>query len=589
MEFIPQLQPVIAALRQGQWPACPQILLDRAVQMLLREFENDSAAVDAVQCDAMLRLFKQHRQFQVCVQLGELALRAHPDALLLRVPLAQGLIELGRLADAERLIDATLALDLTEQNKLAREMTGLKGRLNKQQVVQARTLTGSVPAADLTDAILAYEGLLKLSRREVNVWGTVNLIALLATAIAEGIGDEDAQQQRLLALREQLVQAVDDAAQAKGWAQLGYWDAASAAEAELAAGGAAQAELWLWRALAAKDVDPFCINSTLRQLREIHVPIAGSNLRAMKAVSRLIEILEAALAEQGLVQISEDLRQRFEQADQALGAGSDGVGADAKMRLEKIFGREKFVGFETLRLIFSQCEAVGRVETKDAAGSFRGVGTGFLFRGSKLSPKLPDELLFMTNAHVISSDVPGALRPQQAWVRFELAARKHGAGYQPHPVQDLLATLPPCEDAALISDQTLDFTVVRLASLPADARAIELSQAVPSMDNQRDPNSEFAAARAYVLGHPEGDGLQISLHDSEIIDIDAASMIVHYRTPTLGGNSGSPVLNAAGKVFALHHAGSEQLMPLNGQALRYPGNEGMTMRAIGAAVTRLLG
>ena len=61
---------------------------------------------------------------------------------------------------------------------------------------------------------------------------------------------------------------------------------------------------------------------------------------------------------------------------------------------------------------------------------------------------------------------------------------------------------------------------------------------------------------------------------------------VHYRAPTEGGNSGSPVFNAAAwQVVALHHKGGRFGMPrLNGQSGTYAANEGLAMATLVAAV-----
>lgn len=46
-------------------------------------------------------------------------------------------------------------------------------------------------------------------------------------------------------------------------------------------------------------------------------------------------------------------------------------------------------------------------------------GTGFLVRARDFFEGAPDTLLLLTNAHVLSQREPGALRPTDAYVRFE--------------------------------------------------------------------------------------------------------------------------------------------------------------------------
>jgi V8-like Glu-specific endopeptidase len=83
----------------------------------------------------------------------------------------------------------------------------------------------------------------------------------------------------------------------------------------------------------------------------------------------------------------------------------------------------------------------------------------------------------------------------------------------------------------------------------------------------------------YVVGHPRGAGLQISLHDSRLLDIDDDEHLIHYRTPTDPGSSGSPVFNSSWEVVALHHGGSTTAPKFRGGG-NYEANEGISLHAI---------
>ena len=95
------------------------------------------------------------------------------------------------------------------------------------------------------------------------------------------------------------------------------------------------------------------------------------------------------------------------------------------------------------------------------------------------------------------------------------------------------------------------------------------------------PNVPLVRARtkAFVIGHPLGSGLQISLHDSLLLDIDDDKRLIHYRTPTDPGSSGSPVFNANWQVIGLHHAGSSTAPRLHGTGT-YEANEAISLLAI---------
>src|SRR5262249_58948845 len=96
-----------------------------------------------------------------------------------------------------------------------------------------------------------------------------------------------------------------------------------------------------------------------------------------------------------------------------------------------------------------------------------------------------------------------------------------------------------------------------------------ISKALPLADGRQ---------KTYIIGHPGGRGLSLSLHDNLLLDHE--SPFVHYRTPTEEGNSGSPVFNSQWDLIALHHAGLSQMRKLNGKEGTYEANEGIWIQAI---------
>jgi V8-like Glu-specific endopeptidase len=91
-----------------------------------------------------------------------------------------------------------------------------------------------------------------------------------------------------------------------------------------------------------------------------------------------------------------------------------------------------------------------------------------------------------------------------------------------------------------------------------------------------------------VIGYPNGvQDVCFSLHDTRVLDLD--DRVMHYRSPTEEGSSGSPVFDHEWRVFALHHRGGHQLLRLHGQAGTYEANEGIRLDRIREAVVAEFG
>ncbi|MEZ4297688.1 MAG: serine protease [Polyangiaceae bacterium] len=109
---------------------------------------------------------------------------------------------------------------------------------------------------------------------------------------------------------------------------------------------------------------------------------------------------------------------------------------------------------------------------------------------------------------------------------------------------DLAPTPLPCDVATIQSDPAHDWGVIRTAA--------PMSAAVPTFD-LTDLAAPVAGARAFLLHHPGGGRKRVGFLRNQIVAHDA--LTVHYLTDTQQGSSGSPVLDAAGRLIALHRAG----------------------------------
>ena len=188
------------------------------------------------------------------------------------------------------------------------------------------------------------------------------------------------------------------------------------------------------------------------------------------------------------------------------------------------------------------------------------MGTGFLVAGSSLHPSLPPRV-FVTNAHVVSADVPDALDPEQAVITFRAIERTDGAPSAYRIAKVLWCSLP----------HQFDATIAALDSYPPDASTCPVATRRPRMGSDPPPQT-------FIIGHPSGtEQLMFSIRDNLVLDGDESR--IHYRTPTLGGSSGSPVFNAAWQAIALHHAGRTDMPRLHGQGT-YTANEGIWLDRI---------
>jgi V8-like Glu-specific endopeptidase len=192
-----------------------------------------------------------------------------------------------------------------------------------------------------------------------------------------------------------------------------------------------------------------------------------------------------------------------------------------------------------------------------------GWGTGFLIEGTVISDELAGEVLIATNAHVVSS-TPGvaALQPIETEARFDVLG---GGGEDRLRLNDLseLWTSPPTR---------CDVTLLKFEGERPDVpEPITGAPALPLANE---------GAFVYVVGHPAGAGLKLSIRGNDLLAYDEQQVKVHYRAPTEPGSSGSPVFTPQWQLMAVHHAGSSKMRRLDDPNETYEANEGLTLEFI---------
>lgn len=483
----------------------------------------------------ILGALRDRRHFVLLQRVADAFMQAGRDDPVIRRQYAQALLDQGNLSAAVAMLERLVA-DTTGQGHEHAEARGLLGRAFKQMYVAAEGAPADRRKRFLERAIAHYRGVYEESAD--HRWHGINAVALLGRAARDGIaldGVADAGA-AAAALAQEILDAIETLGDAAD-----VWDEGTAVEACIALGINEQALEWLDTYLRA-GVDAFSVGSTLRQLKEVW----GLDPQTEPG-SHLLPLLQAELlAREG----GPDLE-----------LGAQDIAAATLERIEtdpgfeKVLGEERFVTLQWFGTAIERCRAVARIEHQIEGP----IGTGFLVDGASLHPDFPTVVL-LTNAHVIG---PHALSPAKAEITFR--AIEGGTG-KFHVVR-VLWTSPK---------EALDTTIVQLDGCPDGASRCPVATQRPLLDTKPPP-------RTYIVGHPSGaDQIKLSVRDNRLLDADETRL--HYRTPTEGGSSGSPVFNGEWELIALHHAGRKEMPRLHGKPGTYPANEGIWLDRVVASL-----
>ena len=560
---------------------------------------------------ALLLTLRNQRAYPQLLALAEALARIEPGHAANRCLQAQGLIETGALTAANAVLNELLRT-LSRDDPNWAEAWGLVGRCHKQILFDAVRDGGAKHPAARRSLALAAAAYAKPYRADpkVNTWHGVNLLALTMRARRER-WDDSALAPDPAKLAARLVadlKAVPLKRRSKD-----PWHLPTLAEAALgqtlASGEMQPVEAVLAEYLQAPGLSAFQVNSTLRQFTEVWgldtltattpgVALKGADITATR---RLVDILRArllqlpgggfqlpptAVAGAATLQSSNPAapaKRSAKTRSRTLPTAED-VAASAHGQLEAVLGVDGPQTFAWWRAGIDAARAVGVVRQRLG----RRLGSGFLVRAGDLGLTAePDELLFLTNHHVINPEGSSpAIKPGDAEVVFEAADEPSRA----YSVTALLWTSPVTQH---------DASLLRLSGTPAGIRPVPVATDLPELPPPPDANGQPPRRRVYVIGYPGGRELSFSFQDNELMDHEGPEagkpqidgvVRVHYRAPTEGGSSGSPVFDdRQWQVIALHHMGGRFGMPkLNGQTGSYAANEGLAMRTIVAALRATL-
>lgn len=415
------------------------------------------------------------------------------------------------------------------------EAKGLLGRIYKQLFVTAFN-EGTKMAKDyLEKAFGCYYQVYQVNDEEY-LWQGVNALALICRAKKENLDIKDPPDYKLLAEKIKNIVAEKEVAE-KALA----WDFAIAAEACIALDQWHEALEWTEKYVQHSDISFFAISGTLRQFREIW------QLDKVPEAAQILFLLNQSLAIKTQVENQSTTKTALKKTDD----------------YESNFGDDTIKTLEWYQEGLARCNAVARIGVEAS----KGIGTGFLLRGSVLTKKLGDDFVLLTNEHVINDDpeIKDTLRCEDAKVIFEKVGMKEIFGV---------------EKTYSVSDRSkLDVAIVqffqkdqqRINEIGQASEPFPVAKALPIVEKTQ---------RIYIIGHPGGETLSLSLQDNELLDHEAPAPRIHYRTPTEKGSSGSPVFNRIWKLIGIHHKGGEMMPRLNNLQGTYKANEGIWIQSI---------
>ncbi len=551
----------------GQLKTYNKKAVEEICKELIKQLYTSDESFEAGDAEKIMQQLRNKRIFYLMQKLGDALIQTGRHTYKIRRQYAQALINQNNLTAAmailkELVADTSKAAGDTTNAKFENtEARGLLGRIYKQLYINAKSPQANHCINYIKEAIRYYLDVYT-GEPELYTWHGINAVALLKRA------DADSIQMVGFPLADDLARSVLQTIQERYDVQKAdAWDFATAAEACVALNNPDEALEWISGYARMPYCDAFELASTLRQLEEVWRLDMSS-----EAGRLLLPLLRAELIkrEGGNVTITAEELKQMKTAEDSISNKYNSLikeqdKSESEIKLEKVFGDDSFKTYKWYMIGTDRCLAVARI----GRDSSKGFGTGFLLKGSALHESLGDELVVITNAHVVSKDpAERALGPDEVVIIFEALNRD-----EEFRVSQIIWSSPSTDlDATILRFD--EEHQARLKELTKNIKFFPVSKHLPT-------NEPDNAQRIYIIGHPFGGTLQLSFQDNILLDHEDPK--IHYRTPTEGGSSGSPVFNQQWDLIGLHHAGSKEMPCLNSKPGKYEANEGIWIQSINRA------
>lgn len=518
--------------------------LQKACDALKEKLPKQPGAISPEFARRVLKSLRSHRHFEKMKEMAQAFIDdGCEDAQIFR-QYSQALIDTGFANPAIGLLESIIQDPNTPHEELA-EARGVLGRAWKEKALAARGVRDAIAAKASRISYETYKAVYEEDKR--SLYQGINRIAIAAWD--RGLSLEDDEIADALSTAKDILSVVEETPKEERPA----WDLATAGEALIALGRKEESVSWFKDYAMHDDTDAFALAGTVRQLTQVW------KIGEDDGGQSLLAPLRAKLL--------------------TLPGGSFSIGKDDVLAMaavdqsdyEKVLGVD---GPKTYTWIKKGIEIALSIALVRQNG--RGIGTGFLVRGKDLREEFGDELMVLTNSHVISDPpVANAAAPAEATITFEASTDENI-----YEIEEVVWQSPP---------ELHDASLLRLNPIvEANAKPMRFSRNLPALGQDQKRG-------VYIIGHPKGGELSFSFEDNELLDYEmhligdqdnSSPCRIHYRAPTERGSSGSPVFNGNWATIALHHKGSKNLAKLNGKDGLYGANEGIWIQSIIRAINQ---